>query len=129
MSWKSSIQKLLSNRYHQPVTINNISSVSGGSINETFEISTSKGIFFVKKNSASLFPGMFEKEAKGLRLLAGKSVLKVPDVIDTYQSENTALLILEHIESGKKQSGFWDHFAKGLAQLHKNSADSFGLRS
>ena len=65
MSWKSSIQKLLSNRYHQPVTINNTSSVSGGSINETFEISTSKGIFFVKKNSASLFPGMFEKEAKG----------------------------------------------------------------
>ena len=52
--------------------------------------------------------------------------MKVPDVIDTYQSENTALLILEHIESGKKQSGFWDHFAKGLAQLHKNSAGSFG---
>lgn len=127
MTWKLSIQEILSQKYKQPVAIRNIKSVSGGSINDTFEISTSVGKFFGKKNSASLYPEMFEKEAKGLQLLSGKSILKVPEAIDTGQSENTAFLILEHIESGEKQSSFWNRFAKGLAQLHKNSADFFGL--
>lgn len=127
MTWKTSIQEILSKKYQKEIEIDDMFSVSGGSINETFTISTNTGKFFIKKNSASLFPEMFEKEAKGLQILSGKSILKVPEVIAVGQSENTAFLILEHIESGKKRSGFWNHFAEGLAQLHKNSADHFGL--
>ncbi|MCB2201131.1 fructosamine kinase family protein [bacterium] len=127
MPWKSYIQQILSQKYQQPVIINNISAVSGGSINETFTISTNTGKFFVKKNSASLYPEMFEKEARGLQILSGKSILKVPEVIATGQSENATFLILEQIESGNKRSDFWNHFAEGLAQLHKNSAAHFGL--
>lgn len=127
MAWKTALTEILSEKYKSAIEIDEISAVSGGSINETFTISTNTGKFFVKKNSVSLYPEMFEKEARGLQILSGKSILKVPEVIATGQSENTAFLILEHIESGKKRSGFWDRFAKGLAQLHKNSADYFGL--
>jgi len=127
MAWKTALKEILSEKYKSTIEINNISAVSGGSINETFIISTNTGKFFVKKNSALLYPEMFEKEALGLQILSGKSILKVPDVIATGQFENTAFLILEHIESGKKRSGFWNYFAEGLAQLHKNSADHFGL--
>jgi fructosamine-3-kinase len=127
MAWKTALTETLSEKYKSTIEIDDISAVSGGSINETFTISTNTGKFFVKKNSASLYPEMFEKEAWGLQILSEKSLLKVPEVIATGQSENTAFLILEHIESGKRGSGFWDRFAKGLAQLHKNSADYFGL--
>jgi fructosamine-3-kinase len=127
MLWKSSIEQILTHKYHQPVHINNISSVSGGSINEAYEISTNTGKFFVKKNSASLYPGMFEKEAKGLQILLGKSTLKVLEVIASCQFENTAFLILEQIEIGTKRSDFWNQFARGLAELHKNRSDFFGL--
>lgn len=127
MSWKTALAEILSEKYKSTIEIDDISAVSGGSINETFTISTEAGKFFVKMNSASRYPEMFNKEARGLQILSGKSLLKVPEVIATGQSENTAFLILEHIESGKKGSGFWDHFANGLAQLHKNSADQFGL--
>lgn len=127
MAWKTALTETLSEKYKSTIEIDDISAVSGGSINETFTISTNTGKFFVKKNSASLYPEMFEKESRGLQILSGKSLLKVPEVIATGQSENTAFLILEHIESGKRGSGFWDRFAKGLAQLHKNSADYFGL--
>jgi protein-ribulosamine 3-kinase len=127
MSWKNSLIEILSKEYNIPIKIHDATAVRGGSINESFTISTSAGKFFVKKNSASLYPKMFELEAKGLQILSGKSILKVPEVIASSQFENVAFLILEHIESGKKGFDFWDHFAKGLAQLHKNNVDYFGL--
>jgi hypothetical protein len=127
MSWKNIIQKTLSSRYNTKVEIDKITGLSGGSINDTMLVSTNSGKFFVKRNSASKYPGMFEKEAKGLNILSGKSTLKVPAVIALGASENVAFLILDYVDSGSKGPGFWDQFAKGLAQLHKNSADRFGL--
>ena len=127
MLWKTTIQETLSAKYNQEIEIDQISGISGGSINETMLISTNKGKFFIKKNSANLYPEMFEKEAKGLKILSEKSPLKVPEIIAVGQSDNTSFLILIHIESGRKGPDFWNYFARGLAQLHKNSADSFGL--
>ena len=127
MSWKSSIEETLSHKFNQAVEINNVSSVSGGSINETLKLTTNIGKFFVKKNSASLYPEMFEKEAKGLNILAATNAITVPNVIASGQDDNIAFLILDFIESGQKRIDFWDHFAKKLASLHKNSSDYFGL--
>ena len=44
--------------------------LSGGSINEVFRLETSRGLFCLKFNRAKAHPGMFEAEARGLRLLA-----------------------------------------------------------
>ena len=41
-------------------------SVSGGSINEAFEVETDSETFFLKVNSASRHPSMFETESAGL---------------------------------------------------------------
>ncbi len=127
MSWKSSIEEILSHKFKQTVEINSVSSVSGGSINETLKLTTNIGKFFIKKNSASLFPEMFEKEAKGLNILAAANAIAVPNVVALGQVDNIAFLILDFIESGRKRIDFWDHFAKKLASLHKNSSDYFGL--
>ena len=127
MSWKSSIEEVLSHKFNQAVKINIVSSVSGGSINEKLMLTTNIGKFFVKKNSASLYPEMFEKEAKGLNILAAADAITVPNVIALGQVDNIAFLILDFIESGRKRIDFWDHFAKKLASLHKNSSNYFGL--
>jgi len=127
MSWKSSIEEILSRKFNQTVEIHSVSSVSGGSINETLKLTTNIGKFFVKKNSASLYPEMFEKEAKGLNILAATDAIAVPNVVALGKADNTAFLVLDFIESGRKQIDFWDYFAKKLAALHKNSSSYFGL--
>jgi len=127
MSWKSSIEEILSHKFNQTVEINSASSVSGGSINETLKLTTNIGKFFIKKNSASLYPRMFEKEAKGLNILAAANAVAVPNVVALGQADNSAFLILDFIESGRKQVDFWDHFANKLASLHKNNSSYFGL--
>ncbi len=53
--------------------------VSGGDINETYAVDTNRGLFFMKLNSASDFPLMFQKEAEGLKALlaAALSILQL----------------------------------------------------
>ncbi len=127
MSWKQSVEQLLSERFGQSVEIKKTISVSGGSINDTYKVETNNGIFFVKKNSASLYPQMFEKEAKGLKILASAKAIDVPEVIAVGETGDTAFLILDFIESTQKQPSFWEVFAKGLAVLHRNTTSYFGL--
>src|SRR5581483_5648971 len=71
---------ILSAQLRKPVIIEESGSVAGGSINEAVKLKTNAGSFFVKWNNAKPFPGMFEKEAKGLSLLRGAGAF-VPSVV------------------------------------------------
>lgn len=101
--------------------------VGGGSINETFRLSTSIGNYFLKYNHADRFPGMFEREAKGLDILRKGSRLTVPSVIGFDKTEKYSFLLLELITSASKASNFWEDFAQGLASLHRNTNDYYGF--
>jgi len=48
MNWKKGVEKLLSEKLNTIVKIVSDQAVSGGSINNTKVVSTSKGIFFEK---------------------------------------------------------------------------------
>lgn len=110
----------------QPVIFRHIHPEHGGSINESFKIETSAGNFFLKKNDALRFPGMFEKESQGLRFLQSTQTLHVPEVITFGQFESEQFLILRHVEKGMHSKTFWEDFGHGLAELHKNTAKRFG---
>ncbi len=127
MFWKTAVEQILSENFNKPVEILNTNSVSGGSINDAYKVGTNAGLFFVKQNSASLYPGMFEKEALGLKILASTGAIDVPEVMATGKTNNTAFLILGFIKSAPKQPDFWELFAEGLATLHRNTATYFGL--
>ncbi|TAH40760.1 MAG: ketosamine-3-kinase [Bacteroidetes bacterium] len=103
------------------------SAVSGGCINQAHKLETTAGNYFVKFNSRARYPGMFEAEAKGLSLLHNTGALKVPEVILFGEHEAFSYIILEYIEAGKRKSEYWEHAGLQLANLHKNSADYFGL--
>jgi fructosamine-3-kinase len=127
MSWKESVINQLESRLGGAVTLISSSPVGGGDINDAYRFDTSAGSFFVKKNSASRYPAMFEKEARGLQLLSDTNEISVPQVILAGEDDDTAFLVLKFVKSATKKPGFWEAFGKNLASMHRHSADHFGL--
>lgn len=101
--------------------------VGGGDINQARLLITTKGDFFIKINQAPFAADMFEKEAKGLALLRESKVIRIPETIAHGQVDGTAFLLLEMIETGYRQTGFWEGFGVALAHLHRCTAPQFGL--
>ncbi len=126
---KKAVTEILSRHTSSRPTINSISPIGGGCINDAHRVDTSVGRYFVKWNHATRYPGMFESEARGLNLLKGASALRVPEVIGHQHAGTDSLLLLEYIEPASQQSTFWDDFGAGLADLHSvQPADGqFGL--
>lgn len=101
--------------------------VGGGSINAAFRVDTQAGSFFLKLNTANKYPGMFEAEAAGLRLLESTRTVYVPSVLAAGAAGNNAFLLLEWINRGHVSGKFWENFGAGLASLHRCSSTTFGL--
>jgi len=117
----------LSSRYKHPVALLSSYSVSGGCINQTEKITTSEGVFFLKWNDAFKYPGMFEAEAKGLKLLKNTGEIFIPEVISSSLVDKYSFLLLEFVDQAGKIKNFWEDFGISLARLHKHSSDYFGL--
>lgn len=101
--------------------------LSGGSINEAYKLETSQGTYFMKYNHAGRYPEMFEKEAKGLKLLRNAEEIRVPEVIGTGEAGDLSFILLEYIDAAPKTKGFWNNFGTSLAKLHKTFGKQFGL--
>ncbi|MEM7160407.1 MAG: fructosamine kinase family protein [Myxococcota bacterium] len=99
-------------------------SVSGGDINDAWAARCGGETVFVKTRPGA--PGStFRVEAMGLRWLAARGPLRVPEVLAF--SEDPPFLALEMIEAGRRAPDFDDALGRGLAALHRNAADQFGL--
>jgi fructosamine-3-kinase len=120
------IAQRLSSHLKERVKVTSYRAVHGGDINDTYRIETSHGPFFVKCNSASQYPDMFQKEANGLAALNKPKIIHVPEVIIAFEAEEEAFLVLEWIEEGKPSLRFWTDFGSQLAQLHQESNELFG---
>ncbi len=130
----ASIQLFIQQRLKELFTINTnntneiqFSSVGGGCINETYRIHFGNQQFFCKINSATKFPHLFQREADGLKLIAEQKLIKVPQVIDCFETNGQQILLLEWIEEGARTEKFWTNFGKQLAALHQVSHSYFGL--
>ncbi|MBP6732597.1 MAG: fructosamine kinase family protein [Chitinophagales bacterium] len=107
--------------------IHQAESLSGGCINDCYRLNTTTGYFFIKINSASAYPGMFQAEADALKLLKQTNTVSVPEVLETGTCGNLAYLLLEYIEPGIADLHTPAEMGRQLALLHKQTADSFGL--
>ena len=112
-------QQILSDHYKTAVTINRSSGVGGGCINDAHRLETTAGLFFVKYNDASRYPGMFEAEARGLDLLRKSNTVDVPKVVGAGDTGRYSLLVLEYIDTASQEADFWETFGAGLAAMHK----------
>jgi len=105
-------------------TPKNIQLLTGGDINQVYHCTFDKQDLVVKLNGANKFPNMFEKEKKGLELLA-KSSFKIPKPIAFGTLENFDYLILEYIAPGEHIN--WEIFGEKLAEMHRKTSSNFGL--
>ncbi len=108
-------------------SLEEVRAVGGGSINDAYRLTTRKGRYFLKLNHAERFPGMFEAEARGLRLMRESGEIEVPEPYATGKEREQAFILMAFVEGGKADNAFWERFGKELARMHKHSADRFGL--
>lgn len=111
----------------QHVIIQAISPVAGGSINSAILIKTNHGKYFAKYNNQQRGNGIFKVEASNLKLIQKSRTLKVPEFISEFSNDGIDFLLLEFIESGSPHYEFWRDLGYGLAHLHKNEGNAFGL--
>jgi protein-ribulosamine 3-kinase len=110
-----------------PLKVLTFQEASGGCINHGGKLTTSKGPFFLKWNSAMSFPEMFEKEAKGLSILKSASAIQVPKVEFVSSVSQYQYLLLEYVASGFRKDDYWSQFGEQLACLHQITQVEFGL--
>lgn len=107
-------------------SLTGIRPLGGGDINQVYRLSFAGSECVLKLNSKERFPGMFEKEAHGLRLL-GSAGCRVPEVVITFSDGDHQFLILEFIEPHSPGPGLWERFGRRLAALHRHDSQAFGL--
>ena len=109
------------------MSIQEFSFSGGGCINQGGKLKTTAGTFFLKWNDAKKFPGLFETESKGLKLLSQQNVIRIPDVIGQGENISFQFLLLEFIEQKSRSKNYWERLGQKLASLHQCSERFFGL--
>jgi len=116
---QAAIQAALRDALRDPaLTVHALRPLGGGTFGEASRVETSAGAFFAKWGDG-LPDGMFAREADGLRALAGTSLV-IPAVV----AVGERVLVTELLEEAPlDQAGL----GRGLAELHRRTADAFGF--
>ena len=102
--------------------------LSGGDINEAFEVRLADGREIFVKCNVSAPNDMFVAEARGLAWLADAKALRVPTVLAASGANDlTPFLALELIRPKARGGNFDERLGRGLAALHRHGAPAFGL--
>ena len=99
------------------------SSVGGGSIANSQKVVTKSGKEYFIKSYFGTNNKILVNEVNGLKEIQKSKAIKTPDIIHFDES----VLILNYIESGKKNKNFYELFGNQLAWLHKYTSDNFGF--
>jgi protein-ribulosamine 3-kinase len=118
---RSSVDKALGQR------VLAVSRVSGGDINEAFELGLADGQSVFLKTNPHAPLEMFAREARGLEFLRATGALRIPQVLAfSAETEQPSFLLLEFLRSAAPRAGFDEQLGRGLAALHRFGAPSFG---
>ena len=122
------LNQFISDKLNRPVSSLKFHSVGGGSINETYQVEiTDHTKFFLKVNSATKYPGLFQTEKRGLEFLSNQKIIRIPAVIGHDEIDNDQILLLGWIEGGLRTEQFWKKFGEQLARLHHVTNAGFGF--
>ena len=115
----------VSDRKISSVKISSMTPVRGGDCSDAYKAVLTDGqTFFVKTNSARNY-GFFECETQGLDAIRSTGAISVPGVIGAEQDSDDCVLVMELLESGQKNKGFWEIFGQQLALMHRADASPF----
>jgi len=123
------VETHLSKKLDTTVVIQSSGSLGGGCINHASKIETSAGTFFLKWNG-NCEPDMFLREAESLEELrkATDGNLVVPEVFAAREVDaSPGFLVLEYLEPGYGAGNSDEKLGRGLATVHRYSAERFGF--
>lgn len=103
--------------------VQQLRSLGGGSINDAYRASLDDGREVFVKTRGKVVPGMYEREAEGLRWLAEPGALRVPSVLHACDD----FLALTFIAPAGRTGDFDRRLGEGLAQVHRAGAAQLGL--
>jgi fructosamine-3-kinase len=109
----------------QPFTHYTSAPISGGGINDAYQLKTAKQSYFVKLNTPQR-EFMFEAEAQGLAELAATECIRVPDVICYGKTAEHSYLVLAFIACQNFDRKSSQLLGEQLAQLHQLEQPYFG---
>ena len=127
MALPESLRTELESRLDAP--IDQVVAVSGGCIANASRLETDDTAYFLKwgpDEVARTFPG----EAAGLEALAAAdSDLEVPSIVEveTPEDDRPGFLVMGWINTGRQGRRFWETFGRGLAQVHRHTAETYGF--
>lgn len=102
--------------------------VSGGDINEAYQLILANGQSVFMKQNAKRNIDFFIQEAKGLQAIQSTHSISIPEIYGYGVDGNHSFLLMEYIEPRKKTDDFWTVFANELADMHKyNVGNTFGF--
>ncbi|NJN74563.1 MAG: fructosamine kinase family protein [Limnothrix sp. RL_2_0] len=98
--------------------VDSTSSVSGGCINDGYQISGSGKTYFVKLNRPNQME-MFAAEALGLTQMGATKTICVPQPICWGETQNHSYIVLEWLNLGSSNGKAWREMGRQLAGLHR----------
>lgn len=102
--------------------------LTGGDINAAYAVELEGGSSVFVKTHPGAPRDFFAREAQGLEWLREGSSLRVPKVLAVSQGvDSPAYLVLELIARGRPGPDFDERLGRGLAELHRSGAPSFGF--
>ncbi|HHJ20275.1 MAG TPA: fructosamine kinase family protein [Gammaproteobacteria bacterium] len=117
------IEKAISEATGQPFVIRDHHAISGGSINEAWQLVGEGRDFFIKTHQAGRLD-MFIAEAEGLAEMASSHAIRVPEPVCWGEGEERSYLVMEYLPlSGPYNAG---DFGQRLGQMHHLMQDRFG---
>jgi fructosamine-3-kinase len=121
------LQNVLSEAEGVVIQIKDATPVSGGDISSAFMLTTNGGRYFMKLNSQSAYPLMFELESEGLDAIRQTQTVAVPQAILHGAFKDNAFLVLAWIETGAKSSQAQTILGQQLAAMHRCTASHYGF--
>jgi fructosamine-3-kinase len=120
------IAQAISQATGQQFAIANRKSVSGGCINQSYQVSGEDKLYFVKLNNASQ-EKMFVAEALGLQEISATETITVPQPICWGTAENYSYLVLQWLDLGSVSNQSWSLMGQQLAAMHRRGInENFG---
>jgi protein-ribulosamine 3-kinase len=121
------LQTVLSAAKGTVIEIKDAKPVSGGDISSAFMLTTNQDRYFMKLNSQSAYPLMFERESEGLAAIRQTQTVNVPPEVFHGAFKGHAFLILGWVETRPKSSVALSTLGQQLAGMHRCAAPHYGF--
>lgn len=112
------IAQAISQETGQQFAIANTKSVSGGCINQGYQVSSKDRAYFIKLNDASKIE-MFAAEALGLQQMYATQTISVPQPICWGTAANHSYIVLQWLDLGGANNQSWKAMGHKLAAMHR----------